>query len=721
MKMKLLFLPIALMVVLGVKAQEEITISSIYRENKFSEKSVHGLRSMNDGIHYTILENSSQVVKYDYKNGEKQDVLFSLSDNPIDGEARITGYALSSDESKILLTTSREYIYRHSYISAHYIYDIAKKTITPVFEKKQQLAKIAPVGEKVAFVVENNLYVKDITSNSVTQVTYDGKAGEIINGMADWVYEEEFALKSAFEWSPDGKRVAFIRFDESHVKEFQMAVYGELYPEWTRFKYPKAGEDNSVVSVHVFDIPTGKLATMDIGEDTDIYIPRIKWTESSDRMISIRMNRLQNKADVLVCDAVSGESTVLYSEGNEKFVSQISDDFITFVNNGQNFIVQSEKSGNLHLHLYDKQGREVNAITQGDWEVDKLLGIDKKNKVVYYRSTEISPMERHVYRVAFNGKGKVKISEKEGMNDAVFSKSFDYYAMYNSSSDSPLEVTLYNKRGNSVRILEDNAALREVVKEYGFISKEFFSFNGPGGEELLGYMIKPANFDANKKYPVLMYVYGGPDSQDVLNEWDRRQPWFQMLAQKGYIVACVDNRGTDGRGEKFKKATYMQLGKLEVEDQVAGAEYLAALPYIDENRVGMFGWSYGGYMTLNCLMLGNHIFKVGISVAPVTNWRFYDTIYTERFMRKPQDNEDGYDDNSPLSHVEKLKGKLLLVHGSGDDNVHYQNSMMIAEELIQKDKQFEMMFYPNKNHGIYGGNTRYHLYTKMTNFLLENL
>lgn len=721
MKLKHFILPIALLLITGLYAQKEITVASIYKEYKFGQKSVDGLTSMNDGVHYSVLESGSKIVKYDYKKGENKAVLFSLKETPIEGENRITGYALSGTEEKILLTTSRNYIYRHSYVSAHYIYDIAKKTITPVFEKKQQLAKISPVGDRVAFVVDNNLFVKNISDESVIKVTYDGKPGEVINGMADWVYEEEFALTNAFEWSPDGNKVAFIRFDESHVKEFQMAVYEELYPEWSRFKYPKAGEKNSIVSVHVYDISSRKLSTMDIGEETDIYIPRIKWTESAERLAVIRMNRLQSKAEVLLCNSSNGEAMVLYTEENEKFVSQVSDDFITLVNEGKQFIVISEQSGNKHLHYYDISGKHLNAITEGDWEIENILGIDQKNQTIYFTSSEVSPKERHVYKVKFDGTRKTKISGEDGMNTAIFSNSFEYYTMYSSSFDTPLKVTLFNKKGKEVRVLEDNAGLKKTVKEYSFVTKEFFSFTGPGNDELLGYMIKPADFDPNKKYPVLMFVYGGPESQEVLNEWDRRQPWFQMLAQKGYIVACVDNRGTDGRGEKFKKATYMQLGKLEAEDQIAGAEYLASLPYIDGERIGMFGWSYGGYMTLNCMMLGNHIFKIGISVAPVTNWRFYDTIYTERYMRTPQENASGYDDNSPLSHVDKLKGKLLLVHGSGDDNVHFQNSMMIAEELIQKDKQFEMMFYPNKNHGISGGNTRHHLYTKMTNFLLENL
>ncbi len=702
-------------------AQKEIKLEDIFYENKFRQQTVSGFHSMNNGKYYTVLENSSKVIKYDYKNGKQIAELFSLSTTPIVGENVITGYVLSEAEDKILLTTSRKYIYRHSYISAHYIYSIAQKTLTPVFEKKQQLAKLSPEGGHVAFVVDNNLFVKNIKEGKTIQVTYDGKPGEIINGMPDWVYEEEFALKNAFDWSPDGRKLAFLRFDESHVKEFQMAVYKELYPEWKRFKYPKAGEENSTVSVHVFDMETGKISDMNTGTETDIYFPRIKWSGLSDKLGVVRLNRLQNKAEVLLCDALSGISNVIYTEENEKFVTEISDDFITFLKNGEQFIAFSEKTGYKHLYLYNINGAEMNPVTSGSWEVDALLGIDQVNKCVYYSSTEVSPKERHIYKVNFDGSGKVRLTEKAGVNKAKFTKSFDYFINYHSSANSVLNVTLNNKKGKVIRVLEDNDKLKKNAEEYSFVKQEFFSIKGAGGDSLLGYMFKPSDFTPGKKYPVLIYVYGGPGSQLVRDEWNRRQAWFQLLTQKGYIVACVDNRGTGGRGEQFQKATYLQLGKLEVEDQIAAAEYLADMEYVDRSRIGMFGWSYGGFMVLNCLMQGSHIFKMGIAVAPVTSWRFYDTIYTERYMRKPQDNSEGYDNNSPLSHVAKLKGKLLLVHGSGDDNVHFQNSMMITEELVQKNKQFDMMFYPNKNHGIYGGNTSYHLYTKMTRFVLENL
>lgn len=721
MKRRLSIFLICSIFILNLFSQSEITVKDIYKDYKFSQATVKGFQSMNDGRHYTVLKNNSEIVKYDYQKGLQKEVLFSLESTAIEGETSITKYELSSNEDKILLTTSRESVYRHSYISAHYIYDLTNKQISKVFDKKQQLAKLSPDGTLVAFVVDNNVYVKNIDNISVDQITYDGSKGEVINGMADWVYEEEFALKSAFEWSPDGSKLAFIRFDEAHVKEFQMAIYDQLYPEWNRFKYPKAGEANAYVSVHVYDRATGKIVSMDTGEEKDIYIPRIKWTESSENLSVIRLNRLQNRAEVLLCNSNTGDSKVIHVEANDKFVSEVTDDFINFLNDGKRFVAFSEKSGYKHLYLNDINSGLLNPITSGTWEVDELLAIDQKQNCLYYTSTENSVLERHVYKVDLDGKNKVKISLDKGMNTAVFSKSFDYYLIYNSSSSSPLVVSLCNKNNKVLRVLEDNTDLKEIVKEYAFVKKDFFKFNGPGGEELQGYMFKPADFNENKTYPVLMYVYGGPESQKVLEEWDSRQAWFQMLTQKGYIVSCIDNRGTDGRGEAFRKSTYMQLGKYEVEDQVAGAEYLSALPYIDAKRIGMFGWSYGGYMTLNCLMKANHIFKMGISVAPVTNWRYYDSIYTERFMRKPQDNSDGYDDNSPLSHVEKLKAKLLLVHGSGDDNVHFQNSMMLAEELIQQDKQFDMMFYPNKSHGISGGNTRHHLYTKMTNFILDNL
>jgi dipeptidyl-peptidase-4 len=704
-----------------VKAQPELTLENIFKEGKFNQSTISDIISMKDGVHYTILEDSYTISKFSYSTGNKTDVLFSLYEYPINGATEISSYELSGNEERILITTDRDYIYRHSFVAFNYIFDFSTQKLIGVFDKKQQLAKLSPDGNYVAFVYENNIYTKDLNNQVIKQITYDGKHGEIINGMPDWVYEEEFTLTSGFEWSPDSKFLAFYRFDESKVREFQIEEYKNLYPDWYSYKYPKAGEENSVVNIQVYDIASGKIQTMSTGEETDIYFPRIKWTSSPEQLCVIRLNRLQNMAELLLCDAKNGNSQVFYTETDKKFISEFTDDFANFISNSNELIILSGKDGYTHLYRFNLSGELINQITQGEWEVDKILSIDEKNKTIYYTSTEVSPLERHIYKVFFDGSGKQKISTEKGNNYAEFSSTCDYYIGFNSSASAPLKVSLYDKKCKLIRVLEDNVSLNSFIKEFEFSQQEFFNFIGPGGQKLYGYMFKPADFDPTKKYPLLMYVYGGPESQEVLDEWNRQQAWFHLLAQHGYIVACVDNRGTDGRGEEFKKLTYLQLGKYETEDQIAAAKYLGSQPYIDNDRIGIFGWSYGGYMSLLCLMKGNGIFKMGIAVAPVTNWRFYDSAYTERFMRRPQDNSEGYDDNSPLNNVKGLKGKLLLVHGSSDDNVHFQNSMMLVDELVKNNKQFEMQFYPNKNHGINGGNTRFHLYTRMTDFIFEDL
>lgn len=704
-----------------VLAQPKITLENIINERRFYQNTISGIVSMNDGKHYTILEEDKSISKYNYSDGLFAGTIFSLSDLGFKAAGEISSYEFNKVENKILFTAELDYIYRHSFVAFNYVYDIASKKIIDVFEKKQQLAKLSPDGNYVAFVFENNIYIKDLKSLAVKQITSDGKHGKIINGMPDWVYEEEFTLTSGFEWSPDSKSLAYYRFDESEVKEFQMEEYKNLYPEWYSYKYPKAGESNSIVSIMAYNVDLGKSQQMDIGDETDIYIPRIKWTSKPGKICVIRLNRLQNKADLLLCDAGTGNSQVFYSETDDKYISEFTDDFACFLENSDEVIILSGKDGYMHFYRYNLSGQFINQITTGSWEVDKLLGIDEKNKSVYYTSTEVSPLERHIYKISFDGSKKQKISVDKGNHYAEFSATFEYYINFYSASNKPLEVGLYDKKNRLIRILEDNAQLKKEVSDFEFVNQELFDFIGPDGQKLFGFMYKPFDFDSTKKYPVLMYVYGGPESQEVLDEWNLQQPWFQMLAQNGYIVVCVDNRGTNGRGEAFKKLTYMQLGKLEAEDQIAAAQYLVSLPYIDQNRIGMFGWSYGGYMTLLCMMKGNGIFKMGVAVAPVTNWRFYDSAYTERFMRKPQDNADGYDTNSPLNNVAGLKGKLLLVHGSSDDNVHFQNSMMLVDELVKKNKQFEMQIYPNKNHSIYGGNTRFHLYTRMTDFIFNNL
>jgi len=701
---------------------KKITLDDIYRKHKFSQQSVHGLRSMNDGIHYTVREAGIAIVKYSYETGQPVDTLLDIRDYP--GVPSISRYEFSNDEGKILIATDVEPIYRRSFTAQFYIFNRDKETLEPLSEKgAQKLATFSPDASKVGFVRKNNLFIKNLVTGEIKQITHDGEHNHIINGTTDWVYEEEFAITQGFHWSPDGDKIAFYKFNESRVRTFHMTMYRDsLYPEDYTFKYPKAGEKNSIVKIFVYDLQDGSIKEMDTGEETDQYIPRIKWTEENDKLCMIRMNRLQNRIEIMLADANTGESEVIYEEKDEYYISQIGDDYPTFVDDGKHFIIYSEKSGYNHLYLYDMEGSLVHQITEGNWEVTNFIGYDEKSGRVFYASAEESPLKRSVYCIRKNGKDKRKLTEEDGWNQAVFSEGFKYYINYRSRANMPLKVTLHQRDGKLIRVLEDNQELSERTDEYGFQDKQFLKINTPSSDyDLNAYMITPPDFDKNKQYPLFMFLYGGPGAQTVTDSWGGRLAWFQMLAQRGYVIAVVDNRGTGGRGEQFKKMTYGQLGKYETIDQIEAAQFFGDKSYINASRIGIFGWSYGGYMSSNCLFQGNETFSMAIAVAPVTNWRYYDTIYTERYMGLPQDNADGYDDNSPINHVEGLKGDYLLIHGTGDDNVHFQNSIELAEELVQADKQFEMQFYPDKNHGIYGGNTTYHLYTRMTNFIMENL
>ncbi len=707
------------------QSYKKITVSDVVRYG-FYPNSVRGLRSMNDGLNYTTFDRRKQlIIKYSYKTGKVVDTLLKIEPLKI---AWVSDYHFNEDETKILLETEVENIYRHSYTAKFYIWDIAKQKLLTVSDKnKQQLATISPDGTKVAFVYKNNIYIKDFASNKEIAVTTDGAKNKIINGAPDWVYEEEFGFKQAFYWSPDGKKIAFIRFNESKVKTFDMTMFAGmkpklenniLYPEHRQWKYPKAGESNSVVSVHIYDVQTAKTLKTDIGTETDIYIPRIRWTQHADKLAIIRLNRLQNKLEVLTADAETGTTKVIYTDENKYYIGDETYDNLTFLKDKKHFIITSEKDGYRHIYLYKTDGTLVKQLTKGNWDVTDFIGFDNNKKICYYISAEESPITRQLYSVDMKGRKK-KLSTQEGSNRAVFSTSYKYYINYFSSITQPTYVSLHDAKGKLIRVLEDNKALSAKVKEYGGVNKAFFKFKTTEGVELNGYMIKPPNFDATKKYPILMYQYSGPASQSVMNRWSFG--WDMLLAQKGYITVCVDGRGTGGRGEEFRKMTYLQLGKYETIDQIESAKYLGSLNYIDAKRIGIWGWSYGGFETLLAMTKGAEYFKAGIAVAPVTNWRYYDNIYTERFMRTPEENPDGYDDNSPINHVKKLKGKLLLVHGMGDDNVHLQNSAEISEALVQANIQFKQFYYTNRNHGIYGGNTRLHLYTMMTNFILENL
>ncbi len=704
---------------------KEITVADLWKNWTFWAGSVYGVRSMNNGTSYTTQSRNGDIYKFSYETGKITDTIFKSSKF----EIMPTEYEFNSDETKILLQTNYKRIYRRSFTANYYVYDIKNKTIKEVSENgKQQIASFSPSSDKIAFIRDNNMFIKNLISGKEKQITFDGKHNEIINGIPDWVYEEEFEFNKAYEWSPNGKKIAYIKFNESNVKMFDMTVYAGqkpkienniLYPENRTFKYPKAGEDNSVVSVNIFDIETGKTISLDIGSEKDIYIPRLRWTKDINKLAIFRLNRLQNKFELLYADPNTGNTKVIYTETNKYYFDESDFDNLEFTDDGKYFVMSSERDGYRHLYLHDISGKEIRQLTSGKWDVTEYIGFDSKNKVFYYQSAEESPMNRAVYKIDFKGKKKIKLSEKVGTNIAEFSNNFKYYINYFSNTQTPNYVTLHNSKGNLIRVLKDNNKLKTKCQEYGGVNKEFIRLKTSEGINLNAYMVKPPNFTETKKYPVIIYQYSGPGSQQVLNSW--KFDWQNLLAQKGAIVFVVDPRGTGGRGEEFRKQTYLQLGKYETIDLIETAKYLKNLPYVKPDKIGIWGWSYGGFMTSLCMTKAADYFSTGIAVAPVTNWRYYDNIYTERFMRTPQENPNGYDDNSPINFADKLKGNLLIVHGSADDNVHLQNTVEFSEALVQEGKQFDQFIYTNRNHSIYGGNTRFHLYTMMLDFWKEHL
>lgn len=704
---------------------KEITLEDIYGKNTFGTKSVFGLRSMKDGKTYVSIETDPAtkerfVAKNRYSDGQIDEKLYSEKELIHQGVTLPIGTEFSDNERKVLIAHEREAIYRRSSKAFYYVFDLDTRQVTPVSSKgKQQYATFSPDASKVAFVRDNNLFITDLATGTETQVTTDGLHNHIINGGADWVYEEELSFAKAFFWSPDGEKIAFYRFDESEVREFSMMMYEDLYPRVYKFKYPKPGEKNSVVSIHVYDLNSKNTKSVDVGPEKDQYIPRVLWTQDPNSFLVLRMNRHQNHLEYLLADAQTGNTRLILEE-KDKYYIDINDD-ITFLKDGKHFLLTSERSGYNHVYLYDLEGNLVRPITSGEWEVTRLYGIDEKSGTLYYQSTESSPLERDIYSIQITGKNKRKISTQAGTNHATFSADFSYFILNFSNTTTPPYITLnQTKSGKVERVLEDNSSAKKVAAEYGIQPREFFQFTTSEDVTLNGYMIKPSNFDANHKYPVLMYVYGGPGSQNVNNSWGHNF-WFDFLAQKGYLIVCVDNRGTGFRGAEFKKMTYLNLGKYETIDQIEAAKWLGTQSYVDKERIGLWGWSYGGYMASLAITKGADVFKATMAVAPVTTWRYYDTIYTERYLRTPQENPAGYDENSPINFADQLKGNFLLVHGTADDNVHFQNSVMFSEALIQADKDFDQAYYPNKNHGISGGKTSLQLFRKMTNFVLEKL
>ncbi len=708
-------------------AQRQITLEDIWKRGTFAAKSIPGFNFQKDGRHYTRLEKEAGfdvVNQYDITTGKLEKQLLNANEvkGDLDFRKKFDEYSFSASEDKMLIATQVEQIYRHSSRGQFYVYDSKTMSFDRLYDKAaQRCATFNPQADKVAFVSQNNLFVKDLTSGKVTQITNDGKENEIINGATDWVYEEEFAITQGFEWSPDGKKIAFLRFDEKAVPQFTLEYNNDApYPEPYTFKYPKVGQANATVSVFVYDLATANSVKVSENESPNDYYPRIKWTQDPNKLCLTHLNRLQNELTLFIADATTGNVYPMMKEVNPRYVSL--HDNLTFLKDGKHFIWTTEQHGFNTIYKYELSGRPVAPLTNGKYDVTEFYGIDETKNVLYFQAAEKNPMERQIYSVDLEGNNKKAIIDSKGFNTAQFSNTFDYLVLTNSTLNTAPTYTVYQKDGAKVRSLETNSHIAPLQADFKTVPADFFSFNIADGTALNGWMMKPANMKKRKKYPVLMFVYGGPGSQQVLDSWKGANYWwFQMLTQKGYVVACVDNRGTGARGEEFKKITYKQLGKYETEDQIAAAKYLGTLPFIDAKRVGIFGWSYGGFMASSCLFKGAEVFKSAIAVAPVTNWKWYDSIYTERYMQTEQENAQGYKENSPVNFADRMTGNLLLIHGTADDNVHFQNTIELANSLINANKQFDTYFYPNRNHGIGGGNARLHLYTKMTNFLMEKL
>lgn len=707
-----------------IAQDKEVTLGKIW-SGEFRQERMQSLQSLSNGKEY-VVQNYDRASKtlsvdiYSYKTGEKTGTLISTAD--MQDLNYFSSFTLSQNEGKAILGTQIEPIYRRSTKGIYYVYTIETKALTKISEHKIKSPSFSPDASKVAYVYLNNIYIKDLKSGETTQVTTDGEMDKIINGVTDWVYEEEFAFVQAYAWNKTGDKIAFLRFDEREVPKFTMMVYGsykeQLYPQPDIFRYPKAGEENSDVTLHLYNVSSKETSAVQLPVDYE-YIARLKWTNDKDILSVQALNRHQNNLNLIFVHTDREKTEVVYNETDEAYVAV--DDDLTFLSDNR-FIWTSDKSGWTHLYLFDNTGNLVNQITDGEWVVTNYYGYDEESNRVFYQSSENGSINRGVYSIKLNGHGKKALSAEAGTNSADFSADFTYYMNTFTNAKTPNVYTLHlAKNGNLVRQTKDNQALLDKLAEYHLSEKEFSTIH-VNGNDLNMWMIKPPHFDPNKEYPLLMYQYSGPGSQSVANRFfSSNDYWYQLLAQKGYIVACVDGRGTGLKGEDFRQVTQKQLGKYELADQVGAAKLLGARNYIDENRIGIWGWSFGGFMAANAIFQAGDVYAMAISVAPVSSWRFYDSVYTERYMTTPQENPEGYDVNSPITHVESLEDPYLLIHGTGDDNVHFQNSTMLINALIAAGKQFDLFIYPDRNHGIYGGNTRMHLYTMMTDFILENL
>lgn len=708
--MKKFFLSVSILVSVSYFTQE-ITLDKIY-SGYYRGKGISGIASLKNGENYAVIE-SGGIAKYSYKTSQK-------NGNIVEGNFQ--SYIFNEDESKIMLLKESQPIYRHSFLGKFDVKDLKSGKVLNLNNGNYvQEPSFSPDGGKVAFISDNNLFYQDLNSGKITQITTDGKKNSILNGLADWVYEEEFGHAKQYEWTKNSDALVFVKSDETEVPEMYIPIYGkQLYPSEMRFKYPKAGEKNSVVSAHLYRLDSAKTLPLSLGNFKNYYIPNVYKTAKADEIILITSERTQNASDVLKVNTKTGNVQKLFTETDDKWVD--TDNVTLEFLDDDSFIWGSERDGNRHLYWYDQNGKLKKQITKGNWEITDYYGFNPKTKEVYVQTTQNGSINKVVSKINIDTGKSTLLSNTDGTNSANFSGNYNYFIETSSSAAKPYTFVLKDTNGKTVKELQNNTEQLEKLKADNWVEREFFTIPNEAGDQMNAWVMKPKNFDKNKKYPLFMYQYSGPGSQTVTNSWDAGNGlWFNHLVQQGYIVACVDGRGTGFKGTKFKKGTYMNLGKYEIEDQIAAAKWFGNQSYIDKSRIGIFGWSFGGYMASLALTKGADVFKTGIAVAPVTNWRYYDSIYTERFLRTPQENPKGYDENSPTTYAQLLKGKFLLIHGTADDNVHFQNSMEFSEALIQNKKQFEFMAYPDKNHGIFGGNTRPQLYEKMTNFLLENL
>lgn len=720
--------------VTGIQAQQKVTLRDI-AQGTYRAQGISGLKPILDGEHYTqISSDHKRIVKYSFKTGEEVGTLFDVTTARDCDLKSFDDYILSPDEKLILIQTETKPIYRHSFTAVYYIYNVKNNKMEPLSNNgPQQVPLFSPDGNQIAFVRNNNIYlVKLLFGNSESQVTKDGEYNHVLNGIPDWVYEEEFSFNRAFDFSADSKMIAYVRFDESAVPMFSFPWYKGLAPEKAsyatypgayEYKYPKAGEVNSKVSVHTYDIKSHVTRKMDLQIDSDGYIPRIKFTSDPEKLAIMTLNRHQNRLDLYMANPRSGLCKVAIRDEAEQYIKESAYSNIKFY--PEHIVMMSEKDGYNHLYLYTIAGNLVKQITKGQFEVTSFLGWDQKANVFYYASNEGSPLRTAIYKIDGKGK-KTKLSTRTGSNSAIFSTNQKYYINTFSNISTPTLITLNDNRGKELTTLLDNSKLKAQTAQLNMPQKEFFTFRTSSGVELNGWMMKPANFNANKKYPVILHQYSGPGSQQVIDRWGIGSfgdggLFEAYMCDKGYIMVCVDGRGTGGRGAAFEKCTYLQLGVKEAEDQVETARYLGTLPYIDGKRIGIWGWSFGGYNTLMSMSDGSGAFKAGVAIAAPSDWRFYDTVYTERFMRTPKENAEGYDAGSAIKRAPQLKGSLLLIHGTADDNVHYQNCAEYSEALVQAGIQFDMQVYTNRNHGIFGGKTREHLMNRVANFFIQNL